>query len=136
MNGGHAGLGNAALRALADLNDISDDEDSPSFAAINGPAHLGDATRAAAFIASMQCARRGPINFSTNVDMAYNAVLRNINRRAQDKFDEEMDDERMVNASEIRQRYLHSSREDVSDDEFWLLTRFGAADVTSSESSG
>eukprot|EP00435_Cladocopium_sp_Y103_P008817 s843_g2.t1 len=43
----------AALRTIASMSDISDDEDCPSYAAIHGPASLGHAQRALDFIRSL-----------------------------------------------------------------------------------
>ena len=67
MNSGHSGFKDAALRAPGDLADISDDEKSPNFAAINTATSLRDATRAARFIAGRQCAGRESINLPMSV---------------------------------------------------------------------
>ena len=61
------------------MSDISDDENSPNYAAINGPASLGDAQKALAFIGALQSGALSSTGFSTNVDMVANASGRNAN---------------------------------------------------------
>ena len=92
-NSEHQGFRDTALRSLGNLSDISDDENSPNYELINRPASLGDASRAARFIVGLQTAGRCQATFSTNVDMAYNAWLRNLNHPPQDESDEDMDED-------------------------------------------
>ena len=75
----HASFRSSARRALGSMSDISDDENSPNYAAINGPANLGDAQRALAFIGALQSGASSSTGFSTNVDMVANALGRNAN---------------------------------------------------------
>ena len=69
-------LRRGALRTIATMNDISDDEESPSYAAIHAPASLSDAQRALNFIRAMEQGSSSGAVMSTNVDMVANALGR------------------------------------------------------------
>jgi len=49
------------------MSDISDDEDSPNYEKIHGPANLGETQRALAFINALQSGSASSTGFSTNV---------------------------------------------------------------------
>ena len=60
-------LRRGALRTIATMNDISDDEESPSYAAIHAPASLRDAQRALNFIRAMEQGSSSGAVMSTNL---------------------------------------------------------------------
>ena len=79
MRSEHESWRTAALQSLATMPDISDDENSPSFASINAPVvNFGDAQRAMSFINALQQGQSSSSGFSTNVDMVANALIRNL----------------------------------------------------------
>lgn len=101
------------------MSDISDDENSPNYAAINGPASLGDAQRALAFIGALQSGASSSTGFSTNVDMVANALGRNANFPPSPTSESNDDETR----SQAMQRYMSSRRSEVSDPGT-MVTRF------------
>eukprot|EP00435_Cladocopium_sp_Y103_P056693 s581_g19.t1 len=117
---GSDSLRRAAMQTLANMSDISDDDSFPNFAAINSPTSLRQTSRAVNFIASLQSGGTSSSSFSTNVDMAHNALLRRIdiraarNERAENEArPEEISDEepRVETNEELRRRYLSSGQE-------------------------
>ena len=68
-------LRRGALRTIATMRDISDDE-PPSHAAIHAPASLRDAQRALNFIRAMEQGSNSGAVMSTNVDMVANPLGR------------------------------------------------------------
>ena len=94
-------------------SDISDDEESPSYAAINGPADLGDAMRARNFTMALHQGASSAV-LSTNVDTVANALGREVayptssNRSTSSGENSET-------SSQIRRRYMKSNQEEVSD---------------------
>ena len=97
------------------MSDISDDENSQNYAAINGPANLGDAQRALAFIGALQSGASSSTGFSTNVDMVANALGRNANFPPSPTSESNGDETR----SQAMRRYMSSRRSEVSDPSLW-----------------
>jgi hypothetical protein len=125
----HASFRSSARRALGSMSDISDDESSPNYARINGPANLGEAQRALSFIASLQSGSASSTGFSTNVDMVANALGRNMNfppPTSESGADE--------TRSEAMERYMSSRRSDVSDPSLWNYLHHGDEIPDESES--
>ena len=115
LNSPHASFRSSARRALGSMTDISDDENSPNYARINGPANLGEAQRALAFIHSLQSGASSSTGFVTNVDMVADALGRNANYPPSPASESEADETR----SQAMQRYMSSRRSDVSDPSLW-----------------
>ena len=125
----HASFRSSARRALGSMSDISDDESSPNYARINGPANLGETQRALSFIASPQSGSASSTGFSTNVDMVANALGRNMNfppPTSESGADE--------TRSEAMERYMSSRRSDVSDPSLWNYLHHGDEIPDESES--
>ena len=122
-------LRRGALRTIATMNDISDDEESPSYAAIHAPASLSDAQRALNFIRAMEQGSSSGAVMSTNVDMVANALGRGDAYPLTDGSSSEVDE----TASEIKRRYRQSGQNDVSDPELWFLLNYGGSDSESME---
>ena len=110
-------LRRGALRTIATMNDISDDEESPSYAAIHAPASLSDAQRALNFIRAMEQGSNSGAVMSTNVDMVANALGRGDAYPLTDGSSSEVDE----TASEIKRRYRQSGQDEVSDPELWFF---------------
>ena len=128
----HASFRSSARRALGSMSDISDDENSPTYARINGPANLGEAQRALAFIHSLQSGSASSVGFSTSVDMVANAFGRNANFPPSPTSESGADETR----SEAMQRYMSSRRSEVSDPSLWNYLHNGDEISDESESNG
>jgi len=119
----HAAFRDSARRTLGNMADISDDEESPNYERIHGPKSLGQAQRALAFINALQSGSASSTGFSTNVDMAANALGRNAT------FPPRSPSESSSGAGETRsqamERYMSSRRSDVSDPDLWNYLHFG-----------
>ena len=98
----------SAMRNMAEMVDISDDEESPSYRG-NEPVSLGDAQRAHNFFMMLR-GRSG----SRHVDSVADALMRN-----EDHGEEEDSDERMETESEVNRRYYSSTQDQVSDPDLW-----------------
>ena len=95
------------MRNMAEMVDISDDEESPSYRG-NEPVSLGDAQRAHNFFMMLR-GRSG----SRHVDSVADALMRN------EYHGEEDSDERMETESEVNRRYYSSTQDQVSDPDLW-----------------
>ena len=126
----HASVRSSARRALGSMSDISDDEDSPNYERIHGPANLGETQPALVFINALQSGSASSTGFSTNVDMVANALGRNINFRPSPTSESGADETR----SEAMERYMSSRRSDVSDPSLWNYLHFGDEIPDESES--
>ena len=122
-------LRRGALRTIATMNDISDDEDSPLYAAIHAPASLSDAQHALNVIRAMEQGSSSGAVMSTNVDMVANALGRGGAYPPTDGSSSEVDE----TASEIKRRYTQSGQDEVSDPELWFLLNYGGSDSESME---
>ena len=100
------------MRNMAEMADISDDEDSPNFRG-SQPTSLGDAQRAHNFFMML----RGQTSRSRHVGSVTDALMRN-------ECDEDSD-ERMETASETRRRYYQSTQDEVSDPDLWAILQYG-----------
>ncbi|CAL1171241.1 unnamed protein product [Cladocopium goreaui] len=98
----------SAMRNMAEMVDISDDEESPSYRG-NETVSLGDAQRAHNFFMMLR-GRSG----SRHVDSVADALMRN-----EDHGEEEDSDERMETESEVNRRYYSSTQDQVSDPDLW-----------------
>eukprot|EP00435_Cladocopium_sp_Y103_P013869 s693_g3.t1 len=129
----HEGFRVGARRTLANISDISDDEESPNFRSIEAPTNLGDAQRAYGFIRSLQAGASSSTAFSTNADMVGNPIgCGHVDMFADalmlgEAFVESDDDSsgQAENQSEQRRRYLSSGQDEVSDAELWVVMNFG-----------
>ena len=102
----------SAMRNMAEMADISDDEESPNYRG-SQPTSLGDAQRAHNFF-MMLC---GQTSGSRHVDSVVDALTRG--EAHGDDSGEEDSDEHMETASEVRRRYYGSTQDQVSDPDFW-----------------
>ena len=118
----------SARRSLGTMSDISDDESSPNFSRINGPASLGEAQRALQFINALQHGSSSSTGFGTNVDMVANALGRNMNFPEQSPSSGSGEGE---TRSQAMERYMSSRRSNVSDPDLWNYLHYG--DELSSE---
>jgi hypothetical protein len=99
----------SAMRNMAEMADISDDEESPSYRG-NQPVSLGDAQRAHNFFMTLR-GRSG----SRHVDSVADALMQN-----EDHGEESGDsDEHMETESEVNRRYYSSTQDQVSDPDLW-----------------
>lgn len=114
-------LRRGALRTIASMGDIGDDENSPSYATIHSPANLGDAQRVLKFINALQQGSNSNAVSSTNVDMVANALGRGVPYPPTDSSSSDV----IENASQINRRYPQSGQDEVSDPEFWVLLHYG-----------
>ena len=128
----HASFRSSARRALGSMSDISDDENSPNYARINGPTNLGETQRALAFINALQSGSSSSTGFSTNVDMVANALGRNANFPPSPASESGADETR----SQAMQRYMSSRRSEVSDPSLWNYLHNGDEISDESESVG
>ena len=109
----------SAMRNMAEMADISDDEDSPNYRS-NQPTSLGDAQRAHNFFMLL----RGQTARGRHVNLVADALIRN------ESFGEESEEEResdaeMETASEARRRYYQSTQDEVSDPDLWASLHYG-----------
>ena len=109
----------SAMRNMAEMADISEDEDSPNFRG-NRPTSLGDAQLAHNFFMML----RGQTARGRHASMVADALIRN------ESFDEESEEEResdaeMETASEARRRYYQSTQDEVSDPDLWASLHYG-----------
>ena len=109
----------SAMRNLAEMADLSDDEGSPNFRG-GQPTSFGDAQRAYNFLRIL----RGETSGSSHVDSVADALLRG-------NSDESSSDEIFETSSETRRRYLESTQDQVSDPERWADLHYG--EVTDDE---
>ena len=91
------------MRNMAEMADISDDEESPTNRG-GEPVSLGDAQRAHNFFMFL----RGRTAGNAHVDSVADALI------MQNESDEDSD-ERMETASETQRRYYQSTQDEVSD---------------------
>ena len=102
-----------AMRNMAEMADISDDdEESPNYRG-SQPTSLGDAQRAHNFFMML----RGQTSGSRHVDSVVDALTRG--EAHGDESGEEDSDEHMEAASEVRRRYYGSTQDQVSDPDLW-----------------
>jgi hypothetical protein len=109
----------SAMRNMAEMADISEDEDSPNFRG-NRPTSLGDAQLAHNFFMML----RGQTARGRHASMVADALIRN------ESFGEESEEEResdaeMETASEARRRYYQSTQDEVSDPDLWASLHYG-----------
>ena len=104
----------SAMRNMAEMADISDDEDSPNDRG-NQPTSLGDAQRAHNFFMVL----RGQTSGSRHVDSVADALMRSESEEEQDS------DDHMETASQTRRLYYESTQDQVSDPDLWVLLRYG-----------
>ena len=102
----------SAMRNMAEMADISDDEESPTNRG-GEPVSLGDAQRAHNFFMFL----RGRTAGNTHVDSVADALMQN-------ESDEDSD-ERMETASETQRRYYQSTQDEVSDPDLWAMLHYG-----------
>ena len=116
-----------ARRTLANMSDLSDDENSPSYRDISRPTSLSDAQLAYNFVRSLQAGTEAHTGFSTNVDMVANALGRGHAWPPEnlDMTSDQSSDEHMETRSEVKQRYMASSQSEVSDPDLWVLLHYG-----------
>ena len=114
-------------RTLANMSDISDDENSPSYRDISRPTSLSDAQLAYNFVRSLQAGTEAHTGFSTNVDMVANALGQGDAWPPEnlDMTSDQSSDEHMETRSEVKQRYMVSSQSEVSDPDLWVLLHYG-----------
>ena len=112
----------SARRALGTITDISDDENSPNYSRINGPASLGEAQRALAFLNSLQAGPSSASGFTSTVDAVADALTRNSSfPPASPGSSSGVGESR----SEAMGRYMSSRRSDVSDPSLWNYLHYG-----------
>ena len=109
----------SAMRNMAEMADISEDEDSPNFRG-NRPTSSGDAQLAHNFFMML----RGQTARGRHASMVADALIRN------ESFDEESEEKResdaeMETASEARRRYYQSTQDEVSDPDLWASLHYG-----------
>eukprot|EP00435_Cladocopium_sp_Y103_P046734 s1155_g13.t1 len=98
----------SAMRNMAEMADLSDDENPPSYCG-NEPVSLGGAQRAHNFFMML----RGQTSGSRHVDAVADALMRG------ETYGDEGSDEDMEAASQVRRRYCECTQDQVSDPDLW-----------------
>ena len=106
------------MRDMAEMADISDDENSPNYRG-NQPTSLGDAQRAHNFFMML----RGQSSGSRRVDSVADALMRNASH-GENSEEEPDSDDHMETASETRRRYFESTQDQVSDPDRWAILHY------------
>lgn len=108
----------SAMRNMAEMADISDDENSPNDRG-NQPTSLGDAQRAHNFFMML----RGQSSGSRHVDSVADALMRNASH-GENSEEEPDSDDHMETASETRRRYFESTQDQISDPDLWAMLHY------------
>ena len=119
---GDAEMRLAASEMTRQMNDISDDENSPNHSPINAPGSLGNAQRTVKFLQTLQLGASSSSGFSTNIDTMHNAIGRG-NFPVEE--DDESSDEAMETRSQMERRYMDSEQCEVSEPDLWVLLQYG-----------
>ena len=109
----------SAMRNMAEMADISEDEDSPNFRG-NRPTSLGDAQLAHNLFMML----RGQTARGRYANMVADALIRNESYGEESEEERESDAE-METASEARRRYYQSTQDEVYDPDLWASLHYG-----------
>ena len=109
----------SAMRNMAEMADISEDEDSPNFRG-NRPTSLGDAQLAHNLFMML----RGQTARGRYANMVADALIRNESYGEESEQERESDAE-METASEARRRYYQSTQDEVYDPDLWASLHYG-----------
>eukprot|EP00435_Cladocopium_sp_Y103_P056888 s567_g19.t1 len=138
------GLRVSARHTLANMSNISDDEESPNYRRVTAPTSLRDAQRAYDFMRALQSGASSSRAMSTNVDTYGSRLGRSHVDNVADALlrgeayggSDDDDSEDVETQSALHRRYLNSGMEEVSDPELWAVLHYGDEEDSQSEDEG